>query len=479
MKNKIFIIALFLSSIVLMNACTKELNTKPEAQLTELTTFSDIQNAMRGCYDGFQSANYYNNTSNSGSPSGWSGLPDLMGDDYVEALESLGNWNAMSEMIYAADNGIVQGIFAQPYEIISRVNNLLKFLPKFETGTTTAQARQIRAQALAIRAHAHFDLMRYFAVDFGRNSTSLGVPYVTDFDAATALTTFPVRKTVKENYDLILADLANSLVAFRAGGNTTDNTARSFIDSTVVYAIRTRVNYYAGQYSEVIADATVALNNRPLTNSTGYSSMFTAATEASPVTEVYWAIPSDNALRPGGATSGTSASYRITAATSSVIQSMGGAYVNTNVTRFNQTGVGGVAKTLCWKYNGIRSFKVYRAGEMLLMRAEAKQRTGDITALTDLNNLRTNRGVLVGLETGTALLNAILQMRRVELLGEGHRWFDIRRSTKTISRAECSASGGASRADKCTIAASERGWVMPIPFNDLKVNTSLTQNPGY
>ena len=115
----------------------------------------------------------------------------------------------------------------------------------------------------------------------------------------------------------------------------------------------------------------------------------------------------------------------------------------------------------------------------MLMRAEAKQRIGDITALTDLNNLRTNRGVLPGLETGTALLNAILQMRRIELLGEGHRWFDIRRSTKTISRAECSSSGGASRADKCTIAASERGWIMPIPFNDLKVNTNLTQNPGY
>ncbi|MEO8171801.1 MAG: RagB/SusD family nutrient uptake outer membrane protein [Sediminibacterium sp.] len=478
MKNKIFIIALFLSSIVLLNACTKELNTKPEAQLTELTTFSDIQNAMRGCYDGFQSANYYNNTSNSGSPSGWSGLPDLMGDDYVEALESLGNWNSMSEMIYAADNTIVQGIFSQPYEIISRVNNLLKFLPAFETGANASQAKQIRAQALAMRAHAHFDLMRYFAVDFGRNSTSLGVPYVTEFDPATALTTFPTRKSVKENYDLILQDLASSLIAFRAGGNTTDNTARALIDSNVVYAIRTRVNYYAGMYSDVIADANVVLNNRPLTNSAGYTAMFTAATEASPVSEVYWAIPSDNALRPGGATSGASASYRITAATSSVIQSMGGAYVNTNVTRFNQTGVGGVPKTLCWKYNGIRSFKVYRAGEMMLMRAEAKQRNGDLTALNDLNTLRTNRGVLIGTETGAALLNAILQMRRVELIGEGHRWFDLRRTTKSIVRAEC-GSTGSSRAAKCTIAPSERGWIMPIPFNDVKVNTNLSQNPGY
>ncbi|MDB5211025.1 MAG: RagB/SusD family nutrient uptake outer membrane protein, partial [Sediminibacterium sp.] len=242
--------------------------------------------------------------------------------------------------------------------------------------------------------------------------------------------------------------------------------------------IRARVNYYAGQYSDVIADATVALNNRPLTNSTGYSSMFTTATEASPATEVYWAIPSDNALRPGGATNGSSASYRVTAATTSIIQSMGGAYINTNVTRFNQAGVGGVAKTLCWKYNGVRSFKVYRAGEMMLMRAEAKQRTGDITALTDLNSLRTNRGVTIGVETGTTLLNAILTMRRVELLGEGHRWFDLRRSTKSIVRAEC-GSTGSSRASKCSITSTERGWVMPIPFNDLKVNTSLTQNPGY
>ncbi len=479
MKNKFIATLTILSAAVLMNGCKKELDTTPQAQLTELKTFDDIQNALRGAYDGFQSANYYNNTSNSGSPSGWSGLPDIMGDDMVESLESLGNWNSMSEMIFAADNGIVQGLFRQPYEIISRVNNLLNFLPPYETGANASAAKRIRAQALAIRAHAHFDLMRYFAVDFGRNSTSLGVPYVTEFDPVTALTTFPARKTVKENYDLILQDLASSLVSFRAGGNTTDNTARSLIDSTVVYAIRTRVNYYASQWAEVIADATVALNNRPLTNSAGFSAMFTVAAEATPTSEVYWAIPSDNLMRPGGATSGASASYRVTGATSSLIQSFGGAYVSTNVTRFNQTGIGGVAKTISWKYPGIRSFKVYRAGEMMLMRAEAKQRTGDLTALADLNNLRTNRGVLIGAETGAGLLTAIQQLRRVELLGEGHRWFDLRRSTKSIVRAECGSSSTTSRASKCTIAPSERGWTLPIPFNDVKVNTNLAQNPGY
>jgi starch-binding outer membrane protein, SusD/RagB family len=461
-----------------MAGCNKKLDTVPDTSLTDLRTFDDVRSALRGAYDGFQSNNYYNNPAASGTPSAWSALPDLMGDDFVEALESLGNWNAMSEMIYSSDNGIVAGAFIQPYEIISRVNNLLKFVGNYENGTTNAEAKRIRAQALAIRAHCHFDLMRYFAQDFGRNSASLGVPYVTTFDPQKPFANLPARNTVKENYDAVLKDLGDALVAFRAGGNTTGNTARYFIDSVVVYAMRTRVNYYASQWNDVINDATVALAARPLGNATDFVNSFVAAQEGTPSTEIYWQIPSDNALRPGGAISGSGPNYRVTAALSAVLQSQGGAYVNSSVTRFNQPGTGGVQRTLLWKYPGIRSFKVFRAGEMILMRAEAKYRVNDPTALADLNTLRTNRGVAIGAETGQALLDAILLQRRVELLGEGHRWFDLRRTTKTIVRLECGTAGG-SRAANCTINPSSRAWIFPIPFNELKVNPNLVQNPGY
>jgi hypothetical protein len=115
---------------------------------------------------------------------------------------------------------------------------------------------------------------------------------------------------------------------------------------------------------------------------------------------------------------------------------------------------------------------------MILMRAEAKYRANNATALADLNLLRTNRGVTAGSETGTALLSAILLQRRVELLGEGHRWFDLRRTTRTIVRAECGTAGN-SRAQNCNIQPNNRGWVFPIPFDDLKVNPNLEQNPGF
>lgn len=459
-------------------ACKKPLDRLPEGSLLELKNFTDIKNAMRGVYDGFQSNRYYGSPAASGSSSAWSALPELMGDDFVEAFESLGNWNIMSEMSYASDNGQVAGAFIQPYEIISRVNNLLIFLPTYETGETEAEAKRIRAEALAIRAHAHFDLMRYFAPDFGRNSTSPGVPFVTVFNPQKPFANLPARNTVKENYDAIFKDLNDALTAFRDADNSIDNSARNYVDSVVVYAMRARVNYYASQWNDVIADAKVALALRPVGNAADYVAAFSIAGEEAPSSEVYWAIPSEDLLTPGGAISGSNSSYRVTAAMTGILQAQGGAYVNSGINRFNRLGLGDVLRTLCWKYPGVRSFKVFRAGELLLMRAEAKQRTNDLTALADLNTLRTNRGVAIGAEVGAALLDAILLQRRVELLGEGHRWFDLRRSTKTIVRAECGVANG-SRADNCNIGPTSRSWTFPIPFNEIKVNPNLQQNQGY
>ena len=468
----------FITCLLITVSCKKELETTPPTSLTELKTFDDMKGALQGSYAGFKSSNYYNNTAASGTGSGWSALPDLMGDDMIEALESLGNWRGFSEMTYAADNGAIQGIFSQPYEIISRVNNLLSAITPFETGTTAEEAKRIKAQALAIRAHAHFDLMRYFAPEYDRNSAKPGVPYVTVFDALKPFANLPARNTIKEDYDFIYKDLESSLVAFRQGGNTENNVSRNFIDSAVVYAIKARVDYYASDWTAVINDATIALGLRSLSNAAGFVATFSAANEGAPSSEVFWAIPSDGTLRPGGAINGSGPNYRVSTAMSAILQSQGGAYISTGITRFNREGVGGFKRTLLWKYPGIRSFKVFRAGEMVLIRAEAKHRIGNATALDDLNSLRTNRGVATGAETGADLLSAILLQRRVELLGEGFRWFDIKKSTRTINRAECGPSGS-STSNNCSIAPTSKGWTFPIPFNDLNVNPNLTQNEGY
>ncbi len=476
MKNKIILIlALFIISIT---ACKKQLNTIPEGAISDLNTFEKVKIAVIGCYQGFKSDSYYNSPSASGAANGWSALPDLMGDDFVETLTSLGNWRTASEMTYNEDYSIAQGLYQQPYEIISRANNILNALVQYENSTITAtEAKIVKAQMLAIRAHAHFDMMRYFASEFARNSTALGVPYVILFDPQKPLSNLPSRNTIKENYDKIFEDLNNSILLFRQGGNTKNNDSRNFIDSTVVYAMRARVNYYASQWGAALADANVVIASNPLANAVKYVEMYTKEGEATPPSEVLWAIPSDNALTPGGATNGGGGNYRVATPMSNIISGLGGAYNNPAiVTRITDAGFESCESR---KYAGIKSFKVYRTAEMTLIKAEAEQRLGnEAISLITLNSLRTNRDVTVGTETGSTLLDAIALLRRVELLGEGHRWFDIKRTTKTINRSECGSSGN-SLSNICSVAASSNNWSFPIPFNEIKANPNLVQNPGY
>ena len=155
MKLTYKIIIAFAIVVLTTVSCKKQLETVPEGTITELTNFKAINNALSGCYAGFKSESYYGNPASSGSGSGWSALPDLMGDDMVETMQSLGNWRTISEMRYSTDNGAVQDVFSQPYEIISRANNILQVLAPYEADNLTSnEAKTVKAQLLAIRAHA-------------------------------------------------------------------------------------------------------------------------------------------------------------------------------------------------------------------------------------------------------------------------------------------------------------------------------------
>lgn len=478
MKPRIYFLFLFALFLGLFS-CNKQLNTTPQTAISQLSTFTEVSNALAGCYAGFQSINYTYCQAASGNPSGWSATPDLMGDDFIEDLASLGNWRFLSEMSYAADNGQVQGLFAGPYEVISRANNVLQSIPPFLTGDSATKAGQIQAQAYAIRAIAHFDVMRYFAQDFGFNSSNLGVPYVTSFNAQNPFANLPVRLTVAQDYDSIYTDIDRALTAYRNSGDLSSNTSRYYIDTLVIHAFKARVDLYASQWNDAIAEASIALDISSLGSATDFLNSFNSDYEATPPSEVIWQIPSDNFLQPALGTNGTNPNYAVSSAATQTIDSLGGAYTNASIIAFGQTLAMYTPYTLLQKYPGINSFKFFRAGEMLLIKAEAEAKSANpVAALKDLNALRTNRGVKTGTETGTALLAAIYTIRRIELLGEGHRWFDLKRTTRTIRRSDCGTTQG-SASSNCSFDSTNRGWVMPIPLNDVIANPKLVQNPGY
>jgi len=117
---------------------------------------------------------------------------------------------------------------------------------------------------------------------------------------------------------------------------------------------------------------------------------------------------------------------------------------------------------------------VLRYADVLLMRAEALNqinRTGDAIAL--LNRVRTRAGLPnYGGQIDPASVDAaIFQERRLELMYEGHRWFDLKRKGfATVAEALDTSKD---------ISISEFELLLPIPQTELDRNPNLTQNPGY
>lgn len=120
--------------------------------------------------------------------------------------------------------------------------------------------------------------------------------------------------------------------------------------------------------------------------------------------------------------------------------------------------------------NYSNNFRTIRYADVLLMAAEAYNKSGnDIKAQTYLNLVRRRAfGDLLHdiTATGTALYDAILAERRLELAMEGERFFDLVRTGKAVS------------------VLGPLGFVagkhelFPIPETEISVS-GLTQNPGY
>ncbi|MDA6071232.1 RagB/SusD family nutrient uptake outer membrane protein [Flavobacterium sp. AC] len=109
---------------------------------------------------------------------------------------------------------------------------------------------------------------------------------------------------------------------------------------------------------------------------------------------------------------------------------------------------------------GINTY-IIRLADTYLMEAEALGGTG-ARAQALLDAVR-NR---VGLPSVPVSIPAILAERRLELAGEGHRWYDLVRTGEAASKL----------AFKGFTANKNELW--PIPYSEFN-NTKMVQNPGY
>ncbi len=110
---------------------------------------------------------------------------------------------------------------------------------------------------------------------------------------------------------------------------------------------------------------------------------------------------------------------------------------------------------------------VLRYADVLLMLAEIENELGNQTnAINYLNQIRNRVGLgdYNGIEDKTSVFIEVDLQRRLELVWEGHRWFDILRQN---------------RASEVLGISDNTKLLMPLPASQIAADPALQQNPGY
>jgi len=458
----------------MFTACSDVIEVEPIFQKDGSQIFKnldDYQFSLTGTYALFRQTGYFG--SGGQTTSTWATLPDMLGDNLVQTGSDLANWQPQTNWNFNTAEDDIEVAWIAAYSVINQANITLRGIDAF-AAVDANKVKSIKAQALAIRAIAHFDLLRLWGEEYDRNSTKKGIPYVTEVNVELK----PTRLTVKATWDKIFTDMlaAETALATVTGINTATN--KSGLDVNAVRALLARMYLYAKDYVNAESYATTVITVVPLASKANFPNIWKDASSA----EVLWAV-SFNAGEGSPSTgvyAGANNRSRFRGAVAFV-----NTYDQTNDVRFApyfavRNSNGGTPRRVVSKFLGrgtsidnVVNWKVIRTAELYLIRAEARARQSlakEVLGLKDLNDLRDARitGYTPVSLSGTALLDAIEFERRKELFCEGHRWFDLKRTSKIIARTNADLSS-----TSLNLASSSRYWTWPLPQAEIDANATI------
>ena len=473
MKNRFVKIGL---SIVLVSgvvtSCNRLLDANDPNNITEgkaLSSLSGLEKINRGFYPVLPTVQYI--------PT----LSQITDELVINVEDNLGGGVQYYTWEYAPgtsiDNQVTSVIFQNFYNSIRRTNLTIANIDNISATTADEISKKnlLKAEALGMRAYLHYQILQIFSPKYDANA--LGCAYVTSLDERA----LPSRDNMRDSYQKVLQDLDAALAIFPSTDNNNTRMNKSAIE-----ALKAKVYLEIGEYANAVTYATTVLGKYELTTAANYPNVWADTNDYKEVIFKQANVASSggsvgaefvNSLKSVqfNASSTLYTKYESTDVRKSLFQenfTVGTRNKGTISLKYLKPGIDNVKP---W---GRADVKLIRTAEILLVRAEAYARQGNLSAaFTDYKKLRDarNAGVSSSFVSQSAALDAIFDERSRELAYEGFRLSDIKRFGKTIVR-----NAADSRVNYTTLSLTDvYKYTLPIPQVERFANPNLQQNSGY
>ncbi|KQO22418.1 hypothetical protein ASF10_08530 [Flavobacterium sp. Leaf82] len=485
------IITLTLFSTISISCSDEFVSPKPEYSIDSENYFnskSDYDEALVAAYDLLQST--YANVL----------LGEIASDNTLAGGESptdVIGWQQVDDMIHTPVNSNLRDIWNWMFAGVQRANYILEFKDK----TNFEGKTQLLAETRFLRAYYQFELVKWFG----------GIPMKGDARFKVGDEKTVPRSSVQEVYASIEADLI-----FASANLSPTASQKGRVTKGAAQALLGKAYLYQGKFVQAASVLDAVISSGKYTLQSDYNAMFELAGEngTESVFEVQYtdvegagftclqcsegnvAVGFSGIRNYSGPLFSSGFSFNIPTKESAdafevgdkrkdvaILDIAAWAAANSGVTygKGNEDTGYFNRKYLPRKISAEaqgdlnltnpNNYRAIRYADVLLMAAEAYNRGAidDTKAKTYLNQVRrrafgdNNHDISV---SGAALTDFILAERRVELFGEGHRFFDLVRTGKA--------------AGKIPGFKANKNELFPLPIEEIQFgNGNWQQNPGY
>ncbi|GHT47131.1 membrane protein [Bacteroidia bacterium] len=466
-------------------------STEETSAGTVAQTLDGLYNAVNGIHRNMVSQ-FLSNQGMGGEP-GFIICREALGDDFTWDTQTWHQNFLQWSLNTNPSNSYNAGLWRTYYQFILNANLILEALDGNFVDSPEPLAKYVRGEALCIRAWAHFNLVQLYAkrYDAATPNTQDGIIYrensgieplarisvaevytkinedldvaipalagyipedVNHYSQATAYGLKARVALAQQNYPVAAENAVKAITTAEAGGSkmlAPDQLMFGFAD----IATKTKDALYA---SITLDDQTVYFysfyaymgwNFNSSSNRTGIKCISSTTYDLMSETDLrrQWWDPTGKAEVPTGAV-------------------------------YNQRVYQHRKFTARSTANAVGEFAYMRLEEMYLTAAEAYARAGQNgPAQQYLTALLAQRDPgYTPSNTGAALVEEVMNNRRIELWGEGFRWFDLKRLGLPVNRT--GTNFASAFCGFLTKAPNADGWVFEIPNAELNNNPLCTKN---